>query len=70
MTKLRRRPAEAAGAAGAAAVLLAVALGVDDAGTVAALGAVVGLLPAAVTTLVDAGGVRGAARRLWRGRGG
>jgi hypothetical protein len=62
------RPAELTTAGGALGVLLAVVLGVDDVETVAALTVVVGLLPAAVTGVVNAGGVRGAILSFWRGR--
>lgn len=47
-----RRPAEAAGVASAAALLVARALGVDDIATVTALAVVIGFVPAAVTWLV------------------
>jgi hypothetical protein len=47
-----RRPAEAAGVAGAVAVLVAYLAGVDDAAVIAAIGVVAGAIPAAVTALV------------------
>lgn len=47
-----RRPAETTGIAGAAALLVARAVGVDDAGTVTAIAVCIGFLPAAVTWLV------------------
>jgi hypothetical protein len=49
---LTRRPAEAAGVAGAFAVLLAHLLGVTDPDAIVALAVVVGFVPAAVTWLV------------------
>lgn len=48
----RQRPAESAGLAGAAALLVAHALGVDDPDVIVALGAVFAALPAAITFLV------------------
>lgn len=62
------RPAETAGAGGALATLGAYAFGVTDPQTIAAVGTVAALLPAVVTFLVSNGGVRGVARRLWKGR--
>lgn len=47
-----RRPAETAGVAGAAAILVAHVLGVTDATVVTALAVVLGVVPAAVTWLV------------------
>jgi hypothetical protein len=53
MTNLpEQRPAELGGAAGSVAILLAWALGVDDAGIIAAIGVVVGFVPAAITWTV------------------
>lgn len=46
------RPAESAGIAGAAGLLLARVLGVSDPDTIVAIGAVIGFVPAAVTWLV------------------
>lgn len=60
-----RRPAETAGGAGAVVLLVGYALGVDDPGLLAAAGAVVGVIPGAVTALVHAGGVRGCWRKVW-----
>lgn len=65
---MRKHPAESAGGAGAVALLIAYLLGVDDPEALVALGAALGLIPAAVTLLVANGGVRGVARLLWRGR--
>lgn len=62
------RPAETGGAAAAIGTLVAIAAGVDAPGTIAALVAVVGLAPAAITGLINAGGVRGFVSKLWRGR--
>lgn len=61
------RPAETAGAGAAVATLLALALGLRDPEIIAALIAIVGLVPAGVTLLVANGGVRGVVRKLWRG---
>jgi hypothetical protein len=53
MTSLpKKRPAELGGAAGSVAILVAWALGVDDAGIIAAIGVVVGFVPAAITWTV------------------
>lgn len=46
------RPAEYGGAAGAVAVLIGHILGINDAGTLAALAMVVGFIPAAITWVV------------------
>lgn len=46
------RPAETGGVAAAAALLVARALGVDDAGTITAIAVVIGFVPAAITWLV------------------
>lgn len=48
-----RRPAETSAAASALALLAARALGVDDADVVTALAIVIGLLPTAVTAVVE-----------------
>lgn len=48
------RPAETGGIAAALALLIAHMLGVDDAGTIAALALVVGFVPAAITWAVAA----------------
>jgi hypothetical protein len=48
----QKRPAELGGAAGSVAILVAWALGVDDAGIIAAIGVVVGFVPAAITWTV------------------
>lgn len=62
------RPAEALAGTGSIALLVAFVLGVRDPEHVAVIGAAVGLIPAAVTTLVDVGGIRGLIRRIWGGR--
>lgn len=64
----RTRPAEALAGTGAIGLLIAYVLGVRDPEQVAVIGAAVGLIPAVVTTVVDAGGVRGVLRKVWRGR--
>lgn len=61
------RPAESVGAAGSVAALIAYIAGVNDPATIAYIAAGVGLLPAAVTTLVAHGGIVGVARSIWRG---
>lgn len=63
---MSRRPAETTAAGGGAIAVIAAALGAD-AQQVAAIAAVGGLLPAAVTWLVEHGGIRGLARRVWGG---
>lgn len=65
---VRKHPAETSSGAGAVALVVAYLLGVDDPEALVALGAALGLIPAAVTLLVANGGVRGVARLLWRGR--
>lgn len=50
---ISRRPAESAGVAGSVGLLIAYALGIDDATVVVAIGAVVGFVPAAITWLVN-----------------
>ena len=62
------RPAETAGGVGSIGLLIAYVLGVHDPQTIAIIGAAVGLVPAAVTMLVNNGGVRGTVLKLWRGR--
>ena len=47
-----RRPAETSAVAGAIALLIAWIAGVDDVGVIAAIGVVIGFIPAAVTWLV------------------
>ncbi len=49
---VQKRPAETTGAAGSVALLLGRALGIKDPDTLVAIGAVVGILPAAITWLV------------------
>jgi hypothetical protein len=70
-----RRPAETAGGVGAIGALLAYVWGVTDPETVISITAALGLLPGIVTglvhvgrALIDAGGVRGVAVKLWRGK--
>lgn len=62
------RPAEALTGTAAIGALLAVALGVTDYETLAAIIAGLGLLPGAITLLVSNGGLRGVVRLIWRGR--
>ena len=50
---VRRRPAESGAIAGAFALLLGRALGIDDADTITALAVVIGFLPSLVTWVVD-----------------
>lgn len=52
MGKLKRRPAESAGLAGAVAIVAADLLGLDDPQIITALAVVVASLPAAVTWFV------------------
>ena len=59
---VRRRPAESTSAAGGIAGI-AVALTAGD--TTTLIVALLGFVPAAVTLLVENGGVRGVARLLW-----
>ena len=67
MSVVRRKPAETGGTLGAAAVAVAYAAGCS-ADTIAAVGIVAGLVPVAVTWVVDHGGVRGVARLVLDGR--
>ena len=62
------RPAEALSGVGAIAFLMAYVLGVDDEQLIVCLGAALGLVPGAVTLLVDGGGLRGIFRKVWRGK--
>lgn len=64
---MRKHPAESLSAVGGVGLAVGVLLGVDDPETLAALAAVLGVLPGAVTLLVRNGGLRGVARKLWRG---
>lgn len=64
----RGRPAETGGATAAIGGLVALLAGVDDPAIVGAIVAFVGLVPAAITGLINAGGISGLARKLWRGR--
>jgi hypothetical protein len=61
------RPAETTGAAAAIASLLSIVLGVHDPQVIAAEIVVVGAIPAVVSTIVSAGGVRGLFRKVWGG---
>lgn len=61
------RPAETTGGLAGLATAVAALLGASVE-TVAIVGTVAGLLPAAVTLLVAHGGVRGVLRGLWAGR--
>jgi len=65
---MKGRPAESLTGVGALGFLLAIILGVDDPNTMAAMVAVLGVLPAFVTLVVANGGLRGVLRLLWRGR--
>lgn len=62
-----RRPAEVAGGVGSVGLIVGRLLGVEDPDVLVALGAALGLVPAAVTVLVTHGGIRGVLLRLWRG---
>jgi hypothetical protein len=53
------RPAESAGVAGACGLLIGYAVGIDNPAVLAALGVVVGAIPAVVTFLVVQGRRRG-----------
>jgi hypothetical protein len=64
---VKTRPAETSTAAGAIALLVGLVAGLDGE-AVAIAGIALGFLPAAVTALVNAGGIRGFARKLWSGR--
>ena len=66
---MKSRPAETTGGLAGVACALAALLGADET-TIAVVGTLAGLLPAAVTLLVAYGGVRGVLRALWRGRSG
>ncbi|MGE4425013.1 MAG: hypothetical protein AB7G37_01010 [Solirubrobacteraceae bacterium] len=63
----RTRPAETAGAAGGLVPIAAALLGADVE-TVAALAGAAALVPSIVTWVVDHGGLRGLARRIWAGK--
>ena len=65
---MKGRPAETASGTAAIGALLAVIFGVNDPQTLAAIIAGLGLTPAAISLIVDAGGIRGVLRKLWRGR--
>lgn len=62
---MKARPAETAGGAGSLALLVGYALGVQDPAVLTAVGAVVGLVPAAVTLVVRSGGIRGCWAKIW-----
>lgn len=61
------RPAETAGAAAAIATLLSIVLGVTDPQVIAAEVVAVGAIPAIVSAIVSAGGIRGVLRKIWGG---
>lgn len=63
VARIKARPAETTGGTGGAITILAAALGAD-ATTVAIIGAASSFAPAAVTWLVERGGLRGLYRRL------
>lgn len=65
---MRGRPAETATGVAALGSLLAIITGVTDPQTLAAIITGLGMLPAGVSLFVDAGGVRGIARKVWRGK--
>jgi hypothetical protein len=65
---MRGRPAETLTGTAALGSLLAIVLGVHDTETIAAMITGLGLLPAAVSLYLDAGGLRGLLRKAWRGR--
>jgi hypothetical protein len=65
--RLQGRPAETGGGLGAAATFVAYALGCSVE-TVAAVGVIAGLVPAAVTLWVDHGGLRGIVQLVLNGR--
>jgi hypothetical protein len=48
-----KRPAETAGLAGAAALLIARVAGVHDPGTITAIGVIIGAIPGGITWLVE-----------------
>lgn len=54
MNKVKQRPAETGGIAGAIGLLIAKAAGVEDPDTIVAIGIVVGFIPAAITFCVEA----------------
>lgn len=60
---MKKRPAETAGVASAAALLIARLAGIDDPDTIVALGIVVGFIPAGVTWLVETFRPSGASKR-------
>lgn len=64
---IRTRPAETTGVTAGLATAVAALAGASTT-TVAIVGTIAGLLPAAVTLLVSNGGIRGVMRALWRGR--
>jgi hypothetical protein len=61
------RPAEQGALAAGGLGAVSIGLGVDPS-LAGAIAFGVGLVPGAITGLVNAGGIRGAARRLWDGR--
>lgn len=65
--RVQARPAETGGGLGAAATFTAYALGFSVE-TVAAVGVIAGLIPAAVSFVVDNGGVRGVLKLVLDGR--
>jgi hypothetical protein len=67
---MKGRPAESTTAVAAVGALTAYVHGVRDPQTLATITAGIGLLPAAISLVVDAGGLRGVLRKLWRGRSG
>lgn len=65
---MRGRPAETSAGVVALGSLLAVTLGVNDSDQIACMIAALGAVPGAVTLYVDAGGLRGILRKVWRGK--
>lgn len=65
---MKGRPAETATGTAALGSVLAVVFGVKDPQTLAAMIAGIGMLPALVSLYVDAGGLSGILRKLWRGK--
>jgi hypothetical protein len=62
------RPAETTAGAGSIALAVAYIAGVRDPETIAAVGVLIGLVPGAVTFLVDHGGIVGVAHAITKGR--
>lgn len=65
---MRGRPAETGGALAAIGAAVAYMNGAHDPTTLATMLLGVGLVPGAITLLVDNGGVRGVLGKVWRGK--